>query len=77
METYKDEDEEEESNGVELSEWDEKDNPTPKLKVQLQLQKRKEVLRKLALEVPTNKRKIDQEGADESGFEGDCSEAKE
>ena len=27
--------------------------------------------------MPTKKRKIDQEGADESGFEGDCSEAKE
>ena len=77
LETYKDEDEEEESNDVELSEWDEKDNPTPKLKVKLQLQKRKEALWKLVLEVPTKKRKIDQEGEDESGFEGDCSEAKE
>ena len=62
LETYKDEDEEEESNGVELSEWYEKDNPTPKLKVKLQLQKRKEALWKLALKVPTKKRKIDQEG---------------
>ena len=35
LETFKDEDEEGESNGVELSEWDEKDNPTPKLKVKL------------------------------------------
>ena len=42
LETYKDEDEEEDSNDVELSEWDEKDNPTPKLKVKLQLWKRKE-----------------------------------
>ena len=55
---------------------DENDNPTPRLKVKLQLWKRKEVLWKLALEVPTKKRKIDQEGADESGFEGDCSEAE-
>ena len=76
LETYKDNDEEE-SNDVELSEWDEKDNPIPKLKVKLQLQKRKEALQKLVLEVPTKKRKIDQEGEDESGFEGDCSEAEE
>ena len=77
LETFKDEDEDEKSTSVELSEWDEKDNPTPRLKVKLQLQKRKEALWKLALEVPTKKRKIDQEGADESGFEGDCSEAEE
>ena len=77
LETFKDKDEDEKSTGVELSEWDEKDNPTPRLKVKLQLQKRKETLQKLALEVPTKKRKIDQKGADESGFEGDCSEAEE
>ena len=77
LETFKDEDEDEKSTGVELSEWDEKDNPTPRLKVKLQLWKRKEALQKLALEVPTKKRKIYQEGADESGFEGDCSEAEE
>ena len=51
--------------------------PTPKLKVKLKLRKRKEALQKLVLEVPSKKRKIDQEGADESGLEGDCSEAEE
>ena len=75
LETFKDENEK--STSVELSEWDEKDNPTSRLKVKLQLRKRKEALWKLALEVPAKKRKIDQEGADESGFEGDCSEAEE
>ena len=58
LETFKDEDEEGESNGVELSEWDEKDNPTPKLKVKLQLQKRKEALWKLVLEVPRKEKLI-------------------
>ena len=39
LEKYKDEDEEE-SDGVELSEWDEQDNPTPKLKVKLVMEKK-------------------------------------